>query len=101
MRIARLIAMPDMSVAKARDYAICLIKADGLEPTEISRSRLQKDTKELRMELFLEVGIQMLDVINSGISRDEYTNPEELISCIRFVRTALIIVITVIWRSST
>lgn len=73
--------MPDMSVAKARDYAICLIKADGLEPTEISRSRLQKDTKELRMELFLEVGIQMLDVINSGISRDEYTNPEELIYC--------------------
>ena len=33
------------------------------------------------MELFLTVGIQMLNVVDSGISRDEYANPEELIYC--------------------
>ena len=33
------------------------------------------------MELYLEVSIQILDAINSGISSDKYENPEELIYC--------------------
>ena len=33
------------------------------------------------MELFLKVDVQILDAENSGIPKDEYSNPEELIYC--------------------